>query len=76
MVTINIVYPSNNLNTQSSESIMPERECVTEDNNLYCWNDKTLEVDVYTRASVPVEKVPKQVLVKLMHLFSEKSKET
>jgi hypothetical protein len=54
---------------------MPEKECVTEDNTLYCWNDITLEVDVYTRASIPVEKVPKHVLVKLLHLLSKRGKD-
>ena len=54
---------------------MSEKECVAEDNTFYCWNDKTLEVDVYTRNSVPVEKVPKHILVKLMHLLSERRKE-
>jgi hypothetical protein len=49
---------------------MPEKDCVSDDNLLYCWNDKTLEIDVYTKSSLPVDKVPKHVLVKLMHQLS------
>lgn len=51
---------------------MPIKDCITDGNKLYCWNDETREVDVYTRTSMPVERCPKNIVVQLMHLLNEK----
>ena len=54
---------------------MPEKDCVTYGNKVYCWNEITKRIDVYTRKSIPVENCPKEILVQLMQALKTRKEE-
>ena len=54
---------------------MPIKDCVKEDDILYCWNNETGKIDVYTRKSIPAEKCPTAVIGRLMKLLADKKQE-
>lgn len=54
---------------------MPIKDCVRKGDKLYCWNNETNQIDIYTRKSMPVEKCPHEILSELMHLLGQKLEE-
>ena len=52
---------------------MPNKDCITVGEKIYCWNNDTKQIDIYIRKSIPVEQCSPAVVTLLMELMSEKN---
>ena len=54
---------------------MPLKDCIQDGDKLYCWNNETGKIDVYTRKPIAIEKCPTFIIERLMKLLAEKRQE-